>query len=136
MLVSNGGRMRILVAEDERINQLYMKHLLAGAGHEVVLASTGAEAIEMLREQPCDIVLMDVQMPEMDGIEASRRVRAGEAGEAVARVPIVALTAFATSDEPHEYAAAGVNRSVTKPLEERRLFALLEELAGETEDLG
>jgi CheY-like chemotaxis protein len=122
--------LRILVAEDERINQLYMTHLLNGAGHEVVVASNGAEVLDRLREQACDLVLMDVQMPEVDGLEATQRIRNGEAGPAAAAVPIVALTAYATTDEQDTYSLAGVNRAVTKPLDEKRLLALVEELAG------
>ena len=119
--------MRILVAEDERINQLYMSHLLTGAGHEPVIAGDGREAIDKLTAQPCDIVIMDLQMPGIDGVEATRRIRAGEAGEDLADIPIIALTAYASNDDQRKQAAVGIDRSLTKPVNERELLALLEE---------
>lgn len=119
--------MRILVAEDERINQLYMSHLLTGAGHEPVIAGDGREAIDKLTAQPCDIVIMDLQMPGIDGVEATRRIRAGEAGEDLADIPIIALTAYASNDDQCKQAAVGIDRSLTKPVNEQELLALLEE---------
>ncbi len=119
--------MRILVAEDERINQLYMSHLLTGAGHEPVIAGDGREAIDKLAAQPCDIVIMDLQMPGIDGVEATRRIRAGEAGEDLADIPIIALTAYASNDDQRKQAAVGIDRSLTKPVNEQELFTLLEE---------
>lgn len=120
--------MRILVAEDERINQLYMSHLLSGAGHQVVVVGDGRAAIDSLAEQPCNVILMDLQMPGVDGVEATRRIRAGEAGEDRADVPIVALTAYTSNDDQLLQAAAGVDRSLTKPVNERELLSLLEEV--------
>jgi CheY-like chemotaxis protein len=119
---------RILVAEDERINQLYMSHFLTRAGHEVVIAADGREAIEQLVAQPCDVILMDLRMPDVDGVEATRRIRAGEAGDDRANVPIIALTAYASNDDQRLQAAAGIDRSVTKPVDEQELLALLEEV--------
>ena len=121
--------MRILVAEDERINQLYMSHLLSGAGHEPVLVGDGREAIDRLVEQRCDAVLMDLQMPGMDGVEATRRIRAGAAGEDLADIPIIALTAYASNDDQRVQTDAGIDRSLTKPINEQELLALLEEVA-------
>ena len=121
--------MRILVAEDERINQLYMSHLLTGAGHEPTQAGDGREAIDRLVEQRCDAVLMDLQMPGMDGVEATRRIRAGAAGEDLADIPIIALTAYASNDDQRVQTDAGIDRSLTKPINEQELLALLEEVA-------
>jgi CheY-like chemotaxis protein len=124
---------RILIAEDERINQLYMSHLLSSAGHEVVLAGDGADALARLAERPCDVVLMDLQMPKVDGIEAARRIRAGEAGDDVADVPIVALTAYNSDQDRRAQSDAGFDDFVDKPLDERRLLNLIAELgAGRT----
>ena len=120
-------RVRILVAEDERINQLYLSHLLTTAGHEVALAGDGFRVLELLREQAYDLILMDVRMPGMDGIEATRRIRAGEAGAERARVPIVALTAYARADDQAQYREAGVTRVATKPLDQGMLMQLVEE---------
>lgn len=119
-------RVRILIAEDERINQLYMSHLITAAGHEVALAGDGRRALELLREQSYDLVLMDVQMPEMDGIETTRRIRAHEAGSEGARVPIVALTAYSTAEDHARYRAAGVTEVARKPLNQEMLLRLIE----------
>ena len=120
--------MRVLVAEDEKINQIYMSHLLRGAGHEVVLASNGREALARLHEEACDIVLMDVRMPVLDGLEACRQIREGAVGEGRREVPVVALTAYATQTDDPAYRDAGVTASVTKPTDERKLLSLIEEL--------
>lgn len=122
--------MRVLIAEDEKINQIYMSHLLRNAGHEVVVASNGREALARLEEQGFDVVLMDVQMPELDGLEACRRIREGRAGEGTRDVPVIALTAYATPNDNPAHRDAGVTASVTKPTDERKLLALIHELAG------
>ncbi len=104
-----------------------MSHLLTAAGHEVGLAGDGRRVLELLREQSYDLVLMDMQMPEMDGMEATRRIRAGEAGTDAARMPLVALTAYATAEDHAQYRDAGVNRVATKPLSQEMLLRLIEE---------
>lgn len=121
--------MRILVAEDERINQLYMKHLLTSAGHDVVIASDGREAIDRLASAPCGLVLMDLQMPEMGGLEAARRIRAGEAGAASSDVPIVALTAYSADDDQLQQPDVGLVRILEKPIVEAGLLDLVDEIA-------
>ncbi len=126
-------RVRILIAEDERINQLYMSHLLTAAGHEVGLAGDGRRVLELLRERPYDLVVMDVQMPEMDGVEATRRIRAAEAGADAAAVPVVALTAYATAEDKARYREAGVTQVATKPLDRDSLLRLIED-TGSRED--
>jgi CheY-like chemotaxis protein len=123
---------RILVAEDERINQLYMTHLLGGAGHEVTLANDGANAIERLRSERVDLVFMDVQMPVLGGIEAVRRIRSGEAGNDRADVPIVALTAYTSADDHQAYREAGFQDVATKPLDDGVLLSLVERYAPAT----
>jgi len=116
----------ILVAEDERINQLYMTHLLGEAGHEVTLANDGSEAIGRLRERRADLVFMDVQMPVLGGVEAVQRIRAGEAGADRADVPIVALTAYTAADDHERYREAGFQDVATKPLDDSVLLSLVE----------
>lgn len=123
--------MRILVAEDERINQLYMTHLLGAAGHEVTLARDGSEAIERLGDEPVDLVFMDVQMPVLGGVEAVRRIRAGEAGNDCAGVPIVALTAYTSAGDRDRYREAGFQDVATKPLDDTVLLSLVEHYSGE-----
>ncbi len=124
------GGLAILVAEDNEINALLARALLARLGHRPTLASTGAEAVDAWRAgqaagEPYDLVLMDVHMPEMDGIEATRRIRAAEAAADGGRIPIVALTANAFSDDREACLAAGMDAFLTKPLDRERLAELL-----------
>ena len=104
--------LRILLAEDNRVNQLVAVRLLEKAGHSVTVAADGAEALEKLAADGFDCVLMDVQMPGMDGIKAARRIRAD--GNAI---PIIALTANAMMGDRGECLAAGMNGYVVKPFE-------------------
>ncbi len=97
---------RILLAEDNEANIQVMTQYLEAQGYEIFLAKNGAEAIEATRIQKPDLVLMDVQMPEMDGLEATRRIRADEA---IADTPIIAVTSFAMESDREEIVAAGVN---------------------------
>jgi len=115
--------LRILLAEDNVVNQKLALRLLQQMGYRADLASNGIEAIECVERQPYDVVLMDVQMPEMDGLEASRRIVAKwPAGE---RPRIVAMTANAMAGDREECIAAGMDDYVTKPI---RVDALVEAL--------
>jgi CheY-like chemotaxis protein len=125
-----GASLAILVAEDNEINALLARALLARLGHRPTLVATGAQAIEAWRTArdagaPYDLVLMDVHMPEMDGIAAARRIRAAELAAGGARTPIVALTANAFSDDRDACLAAGMDAFLTKPLDRERLAELL-----------
>jgi len=120
----------ILVAEDNEINALLARALLARLGHRPTLAATGTEAVESwlaarAAGEPYDLVLMDVHMPEVDGIEAARRIRAAEQAAGGVRTPIVALTANAFSDDREACLAAGMDAFLTKPLDRERLAELL-----------
>jgi CheY-like chemotaxis protein len=116
--------LRILLAEDNVVNQKLALRLLQQMGYRADVAANGIEAIESVERQPYDVVLMDVQMPEMDGLEATRRiVRAGPTGE---RPRIVAMTANAMQGDREECLAAGMDDYVTKPI---RVEALVEALA-------
>jgi len=108
--------LRLLLAEDNLISQLAAKSFLQRAGHEVVTATTGLEVLDRLAEGPFDAVLMDIQMPEMDGVEATRRIREGLAGRDP-ELPIIALTAYAQAGEQREFLAAGMDEAIAKPLE-------------------
>jgi CheY-like chemotaxis protein len=115
--------LRILVAEDNAVNQKLALRILKQMGYRAALASNGIEAIESVERQPYDVVLMDVQMPEMDGLEASRRIRAKwPAGE---RPRIVAMTANAMAGDREMCIAAGMDDYITKPI---RLDQLVEAL--------
>jgi PAS domain S-box-containing protein len=104
---------RILVVEDVEMNRVLARAVLSAAGHEVLMADNGVEAVALVGCEPVDVVLMDVQMPVMDGIDAARAIRA--LPPPVGRVPIVALTATAQDSEIRKCRAAGMNDHVTKP---------------------
>jgi len=116
--------MRILIAEDNGINQKVMLKLLARGGYLADVVANGLEVLEALERAPYDLVLMDVQMPEMDGLEATRRLRTRAAG---GRGPyIVALTANAMREDRDECLAAGMDDYLSKPVRPELLFAALE----------
>jgi signal transduction histidine kinase/ActR/RegA family two-component response regulator len=115
--------LRILLAEDNVVNQKLALRLLAQMGYRADLATNGAEAVEAIGRQPYDLVLMDVQMPEMDGLEASRRiVQRWPAGQ---RPRIVAMTANATQGDREMCLAAGMDDYITKPIRVERLVEVL-----------
>lgn len=121
------GPLSILVAEDNRINQVLVRKLLEAAGHRVDVVANGAEAVAAVQRAPYALVLMDVQMPEMDGPSATRAIRALHG--AVSRIPIIALTANAMSEQLVEYLAAGMDDRVTKPINPANLSAAIERWA-------
>jgi PAS domain S-box-containing protein len=108
--------LRVLLTEDDPINQLATRRLLEKAGARVILAVTGVQVLELLAGNDFDVVLMDIQMPEMDGVTATRAIRASSELGARARVPIVALTAYAMKEELEEFLQAGMNACLAKPV--------------------
>jgi CheY-like chemotaxis protein len=121
------GSLRILLAEDNEVNQRLAVHLLERLGHRVQLAGNGAEAVELFERSPFDLVLMDIQMPGMDGEEATRRIREIEANRE-GRVPIVAMTAHAMRGDRERFLAAGMDEYISKPIDQERLRELLRTL--------
>jgi signal transduction histidine kinase/ActR/RegA family two-component response regulator len=119
---TDAAPLRILAAEDNETNQLVLKALLAPLGAQLVMVANGAEAVEAYRLQAFDIVLMDVQMPVMDGCTATRRIRAMEAERHTPRTPVLALTANAMAHQVEEYAVAGMDGYIAKPIDIERLF--------------
>lgn len=119
--------LRLLIAEDNVVNQRLIVRLMEKRGHTVVLAQNGKEALEVLEQQPFDIVLMDGQMPEMDGFEATRRIREKEKVTG-AHVPIIALTAHAMQGDKERFLAGGMDGYVAKPLKPEELFAVIEKV--------
>jgi CheY-like chemotaxis protein/HPt (histidine-containing phosphotransfer) domain-containing protein len=109
--------MCILLAEDHEMGRELLSSFLGGFGHEVVLAEDGAQALEKLKEGGFDLVLMDGRMPVMDGMEASRAIRAGACGEEGRTMPIVAITAQAMHGDREAFLAAGMDDYVTKPVD-------------------
>ncbi|MBI5688657.1 MAG: PAS domain S-box protein [Verrucomicrobia bacterium] len=128
--------LRVLVAEDNRANQRVATLLLRKLGHQAELVANGAEALARLTQRDFDVVLMDCQMPEMDGYEAARRIRAGETPQINARVPIIALTAYARPEDRARCLAAGMDDYVSKPLRASELQAALQRCGFEPADPG
>jgi PAS domain S-box-containing protein len=119
--------LRVLVAEDNATNQKLIVRLMEKRGHSAVVAENGRRAIEILARESFDVVLMDVQMPEMDGIAATAAIRAAEVGER--HVPIVAMTAHAMKGDEERFLSAGMDAYVAKPIQPARLFAVVEAAA-------
>jgi signal transduction histidine kinase/DNA-binding response OmpR family regulator len=120
--------LHILLAEDNKVNQKVATSMLEKAGHRVELANNGAEALARWREQSFDLVLMDVQMPEMDGFAATRRIREEEQRNGLARITIVALTAHAMAGDRERCLEAGMDHFLSKPIRREDLLALLNRL--------
>ncbi|MBZ5536608.1 MAG: response regulator [Acidobacteriia bacterium] len=117
--------LRVLVAEDNPVNRELALRLLERRGHKVVLAANGREALAALEGQTFDVVLMDVEMPEMDGIEATKAIRGKQSG---ANIPIVAMTAHAMKGDRDRCLEAGMNAYVSKPIDPAVLFETIEHL--------
>ncbi len=117
---------RILVAEDNKTNQLVMSALLAQAEVDVTFVENGAQAVEAAQTQDFDLILMDVQMPVMDGITASGVIRALDGPRS--QIPIVAVTADAMPEQVAMCLAAGIDAHVSKPLRPENLFSVIDEV--------
>jgi PAS domain S-box-containing protein len=123
-VAASGGGRRILLAEDIRINQIIATEMLVPQDYAVDVAQNGAEAVEAARTTRYDLILMDVHMPLVDGIEATRRIRAMSG--AASQVPIIALTADAVAGVREQYLAAGLDDFLSKPFSAADLFAVIE----------
>jgi two-component system CheB/CheR fusion protein len=131
--VAPPGALSILLAEDDAVNRLVAQELLRQRGHLVDVAGNGLQAIEMLKAGNFDLVLMDVRMPDMDGLEAAGAIRRGAAGMDKARVPVVALTAYALEGDRERFLAAGMDDYLSKPIDTRDLDRVLGKVAGRGE---
>ena len=119
--------LRVLAAEDNPINQKVLAAFLEPLGVELTLVSSGREAIEAWRTGAWDVILMDIQMPDMSGVEATCFIRAAELAEGRARTPIVAVSANAMQHQTEQYRAVGMDVHVAKPIQAAALYAALEE---------
>ncbi len=122
---------RILVAEDIEMNRVIAAALLKTGGHEVTMVENGKDAIEAVKQSPFDLIFMDMEMPIMDGLDATRKIR-GLDGDAAA-TPIVALTANALTEDAARCRAAGMNDHLAKPITKLSLTNMIEKWASNRE---
>ncbi len=124
---TEGRTIRVLAAEDNPTNQLVLSTIMEVFGIALEIVPDGVQAVAAWRRSSPDVILMDIQMPEMDGMEATRVIRASEVSEGRPRTPIIALSANAMTHQVREYLACGMDAHVAKPIELNRLSAALEE---------
>ena len=116
---------RVLVAEDNAMNQMIFTAILKQGGIESVMTDNGAEAVEAWKREHWDVILMDIQMPVLDGVDATRAIRLEEAALGRGRTPIIAVTANVQAAEVREYIVNGMDEVVAKPINIEQLFAAL-----------
>ena len=124
--------LHLLVAEDNLANQMLISKLIESRGHTLTIANNGLEALEKLEMEIFDIILMDVEMPEMDGFSATRAIREKEDGKEE-HIPIIALTAHAKKGDQEECIAKGIDDYITKPIQPHILFEAIESLTNTVE---
>jgi CheY-like chemotaxis protein len=128
-------QLRILVAEDNRVNQMLLVRMLEKLGHQVDVVSDGLEAVRTTSQKEFDLVLMDVQMPELDGLEATRRIRVSEEGNGY-RLPILVLTANAMLGDKERCLEAGADGYLSKPVSLDQLSGAIEAIASQPRQSG
>jgi len=121
------SRLTILLAEDNLVNQTLARRLLEKQGHTVVVAANGRLAVEAFESRQLDLILMDVQMPEMDGFEATEAIREREARTVRRRIPIVAMTARALTGDREQCLRAGMDGYITKPVGKSELLNVIDD---------
>jgi CheY-like chemotaxis protein len=122
--------LKILLAEDNGINQKLALHLLGRFGFQTIAVHNGREAVQALSTADYDLVLMDIQMPEMDGLEATRIIREPQSEVRNHQVPVVALTAQATREDRATCLRAGMNEYISKPIQPDELLRVIETMIG------
>ncbi len=115
---------QILVVEDQEDNRIILRDLLASAGYDVIEALNGRDGVGLAESEKPDLILMDIQLPVMDGYEATRRIKANPALESI---PVIAVTSYALSGDEAKAKAAGCDGYVTKPFRPRDLLAKVRE---------
>ena len=121
------GILNILVVEDDKINQEVIARILKERDYEVKVAGNGQEALEILKEKEFDIILMDIQMPKMDGIEAIRQIREKEV-PTKKRIPVIALTAYALEGDREKFLSVGMDAYISKPIDIQELFQAIDKM--------
>lgn len=133
---SAGASLRVLIAEDDAVSQLVAAGIVESLGHAAAVAENGREALDMLARERFDLVIMDVRMPVMDGLEATRAIRAQPPPGVDPRLPIVALTAYARQEDRARIMAAGMDAFLSKPLHSEELRRIIEDLAARKRFVG
>jgi len=127
--LQNTSKLNILVAEDNKTNQLIVKKMLAGMAASVTIAKDGREALHIFSEGRPDLIFMDISMPEMDGLQATRAIRKLEGERNTPRCPIVALTANASGEDEQKCMSAGMDGFLTKPINKAALASMIQNWA-------
>ena len=127
--MAHGRCLRVLVAEDSPDNRLLVQLYMEGSPHSLTFVEHGGEAVDQAACGEFDVVLMDLQMPVMDGLTATRAIRAMELGRGTRAVPILALSANARPEDIESSLEAGCTAHLSKPISKRRLLAALDEYA-------
>jgi len=122
------GRLRVLVAEDNQVNQVVVRRILEKHDHDVTMVENGREALDALAKSSFDVVLMDMQMPELDGLQATRMLRRREREDHLPRTPVVALTAHAMVGDRERCLESGADEYVTKPINAGQLMSTILDL--------
>ena len=114
---------KVLLADDDSMTHLYVSHVLKESGLDVEWVKNGEGVLDALAQRSFDCILMDIQMPIMDGVEATRKIRASEAP--YQDIPIIALTAYAMSGDREKFLQAGMDDYIAKPVEKKDLLAII-----------
>jgi len=119
---------KILLAEDNKVNQLVARQIIEKAGHKVSVANNGLEAVDLYSKNHFDLILMDIMMPEMDGLEATWIIRQMERDKSMKNIPIIALTANVLKEDRNKYISAGMNDFLSKPIRPELLLEKIDQL--------
>ena len=126
---SFNNKLKILLAEDDEFNSKTMIYFLKRKGHDVTHVYNGYEVLDALENYTYDIILMDIQMPEMDGTEATKQIRNSNTGKFDPKIPIIALTAYAMKGDKERFLSAGMNGYITKPVKIDNLLEKMESIS-------
>ena len=128
--IATGARTSVLVVEDNPMNQIIAREMVAALGLRPAVVGSGEEAMLSCQSTPPDLVLMDIQMPGMDGLETTRRLRALQNAGSLRRFPIIALTAHAMPSDRQASISAGMDEHLTKPVQLEQLRTVLQRWLG------